>query len=120
LGAHAPSRAAVYPTLSLLAQQDYLQSKKAGGGKKPYSITAEGVAYLARHKDAVAGVKARMDLAAQALSNHCPPEMVREAFHTQRYALHMQQGSWSQEEASLVDAILAKAARDILGGNRQV
>ena len=49
VGAYAPSPGAVYPTLTLLAEQDYLQSKKAGGGKKPYSITAEGVSYLAQH-----------------------------------------------------------------------
>jgi hypothetical protein len=119
VGAHAPSPGAVYPTLTLPAEQDYWQSKKAAGGRKPYSMRAEGVSFLAQHKDTAAGVKARMDLAAQALSNHSTPEMVREAFHTLPHALHMQQGPWSQEQASRVGFILAKAARDILGDDRQ-
>jgi DNA-binding PadR family transcriptional regulator len=118
-GAYAPSPGAVYPTLTLLVEQDYLQSQEAGGGKKLYSITAEGVSYLAQHKDAVEGVKARMDLAAQAFSNHATPAMVRQAFQTLRHALHMRQGPWSQDEAGRVRAILEKAARDILGGSGQ-
>ena len=85
-GAYAPSPGAVYPTLTLLVEQDHLQSEEVGGGKKLYTITAEGLAFLAENRAAVDGVLARMDLAAQAFSNHATPESVREAFHTLRHS----------------------------------
>ena len=118
-GAYAPSPGAVYPTLTLLVEQDHLQSEEVGGGKKLYTITREGMAFLAQNKDAVDGVKARMDLAAQAFSNHSTPDKVREAFHTLRHCLHMRQGPWSEEEATRIRSILDKAARDIVGGSGQ-
>jgi DNA-binding PadR family transcriptional regulator len=118
-GAYAPSPGAVYPTLTLLVEQDHLQSEEVGGGKKLYSITPEGQAFLAENKDVVDGVMARMDLAAQAFTNHSTPDKVREAFHTLRHSLHMRQGPWSDEEASRIRTILEKAARDIVGGSGQ-
>ncbi len=118
-GAYAPSPGAVYPTLTLLVEQDHLQSEEAGGGKKLYTITAEGLAFLAENKAAVDGVMARMDLAAQAFSNHSTPDSVREAFHTLRHSLHMRQGPWTEEEALRIRAILEMAARDIVGGKGQ-
>lgn len=115
-GAYAPSPGAVYPTLTLLVEQDHLQSEEVGGGKKLYTITPEGTAFLTQNKAAVDGVMARMDLAAQAFHNHSTPDMVREAFHTLRHALHMRQGPWTEEEAARIRAVLEKAARDIVGG----
>lgn len=118
-GAYAPSPGVVYPTLTLLVEQDHLQSEEVGGGKKLYTITLDGMAFLAQNKAAVDGVMARMDLAAQAFYNHSTPDMVREAFHTLRHSLHMRQGPWTDEEATRVRAVLEKAARDIVGGGGQ-
>jgi DNA-binding PadR family transcriptional regulator len=118
-GAYAPSPGAVYPTLTLLVEQDHLQSEEVGGGKKLYTITPEGQAFLAQNKAAVDGVMARMDLAAQAFNNHATPDTVREAFHTLRHSLHMRQGPWTEEEATRIRAILEKAAREIVGGREQ-
>jgi DNA-binding PadR family transcriptional regulator len=118
-GAYAPSPGAVYPTLTLLVEQDHLQSEEAGGGKKLYTITPEGLAFLAQNKATVDGVMARMDLAAQAFSNHSTPDSVHEAFHTLRHALHMRQGPWTEAEATRIRAILEMAARDIVGGKGQ-
>jgi DNA-binding PadR family transcriptional regulator len=118
-GAYAPSPGAVYPTLTLLVEQDHLQSEEAGGGKKLYAITPEGRAFLEQNKATVDGVMARMELAAQAFSNHSTPDSVREAFHTLRHALHMRQGPWTEAEATRIRAILEMAARDIVGGKGQ-
>jgi DNA-binding PadR family transcriptional regulator len=118
-GAYAPSPGAVYPTLTLLVEQDHLQSEEAGGGKKLYTITPEGRAFLEQNKATVDGVMARMDLAAQAFSNHSTPDSVREAFHTLHHALHMRQGPWTEAEATRIRAILEMAARDIVGGKGQ-
>jgi DNA-binding PadR family transcriptional regulator len=102
-GAYAPSPGAVYPTLTLLVEQDHLQSEEVGGGKKLYTITPEGLAFLAP----------------QAFSNHATPESVREAFHTLRHSLHMRQGPWTEAEAARIRGILEMAARDIVGGRGQ-
>ncbi len=119
-GAYAPSPGAVYPTLTLLVEQDHLQSEEVGGGKKLYTITPEGQAFLEQNRATVDGVMARMDLAASAFANHSTPDMVREAFHTLHHALHMRQGPWTEGEAARIRAVLEKAARDIVGGSGQV
>ncbi|MGB9142909.1 MAG: PadR family transcriptional regulator [Aestuariivirga sp.] len=118
-GSYAPSPGAVYPTLTLLVEQDHLQSEDAGGGKKLYTITPQGTAFLEQNRAAVDGVMARMELAASAFANHATPDMVREAFHTLRHALHMRQGPWTEQEAARIRAILEKAAREIVGGGGQ-
>ena len=115
-GAYAPSPGAVYPTLTLLVEQDHLQSEEAGGGKKLYTITPEGLAFLEQNRAAVDGVMARMDLAASAFANHSTPDMVREAFHTLHHSLHMRRGPWTESEATRIRAVLEKAAREIVGG----
>jgi hypothetical protein len=56
-----------------------------------------------------------MDLAASAFASRSTPDMVREAYHTLRHALHMRRGPWTQAEAERVRAIMEKAARDIVG-----
>ncbi|MDZ5453130.1 PadR family transcriptional regulator [Labrys sp. ZIDIC5] len=115
-GAYAPSPGAVYPTLTLLEEQDHIRNEASDGTKKLYTITPEGEAFLAENRDAVDGVMARMDLAASAFSARSTPEMVREALHTFRHALQMHRGPWTQAEAERIRAIIEKAARDIVGG----
>ena len=118
-GSYAPSPGAVYPTLTMLVEQDHLQSEEVGGGKKLYTITPEGLAFLEQNRATVDGVMARMDLAASAFANHSTPDMVREAFHTLHHSLHMRRGPWTEAEAIRIRAVLEKAARDIIGGSGQ-
>ena len=113
-GAYAPSPGAVYPTLTLLEEQDLIRSEAAGGAKKLYTITPEGQAFLADNKVSVDAVMARMDLAASAFASHSTPEMVREAYRTLKHALHMRRGPWTVAEAERVRSVIEKAARDIL------
>jgi hypothetical protein len=54
-GAYAPSPGAVYPTLTLLEELGHA-SVASGDGKKLYTITAEGNAFLAANKEAVDAV----------------------------------------------------------------
>ena len=115
-GAYAPSPGAVYPTLTLLEEQDLIRSEAVGGAKKLYTITPEGQAFLAENKVSVDAVMARMELAASAFANHSTPDMVREAYRTLKHALHMRRGPWTAAEAERVRAVIEKAARDIVGG----
>ena len=117
-GAYAPSPGAVYPTLTLLEEQDHIRSEAQAGGKKLYSITEDGQAYLDANKVSVDAVLARMDLAASAFASHSTPDMVREAYRTLKHALHMRRGPWTSAEAERVRAVIEKAARDIVGGDQ--
>ena len=114
-GSYAPTPGAVYPTLTLLEEQDLIRSEAAGGAKKLYTITPEGEAFLVQNKVNVDAVMARLDLAASAFASHSTPDMVREAYRTLKHALHMRRGPWTVAEAERVRAIIEKAARDIVG-----
>jgi DNA-binding PadR family transcriptional regulator len=115
-GAYAPSPGAVYPTLTLLEEQDLIRSESADGGKKLYGATPAGEAYLKDNEAAVNGVMQRMDLAASALGARATPESVREAVHTLRQALGMHRGGWSTEEEKRVARLIERAAKEIVGG----
>jgi DNA-binding PadR family transcriptional regulator len=115
-GAYAPSPGAVYPTLTLLEEQDYIASEAASGTKKLYQITDAGRAFLDENVVALKGIQSRMELAAQAYSMHSTPEMVREAIRTLKQALHMRRGPWTPEEAERVRRLIEATARQIVGG----
>ncbi|MGE3871926.1 MAG: PadR family transcriptional regulator [Parvibaculaceae bacterium] len=115
-GAYAPSPGAVYPTLTLLEEQDYIVAEAAGGTKKLYQITDAGRAFLDENDVALKGIQSRMDLAAQAFSVHSTPETVREAVRTLKQALHMRRGPWTPEEAERVRKLIEATARQIVGG----
>ena len=52
-GMYSPSAGTVYPTLTLLEDMGYARVNVEEGGKKIYSITDEGRAYLAQNRSAV-------------------------------------------------------------------
>jgi DNA-binding PadR family transcriptional regulator len=52
-GAYSPSPGTVYPTLTMLEDLGYARISADEGGRKVYSITAEGSAYLAAHSETV-------------------------------------------------------------------
>ena len=105
-GAYAPSPGAVYPTLTLLEEQDYIAAEAQSGTKKLYQITEAGRAFLDENAVALRGIQARMDLAAQAFSIHSTPEIVREAIRTLKQALHMRRGP-NTSPATGLEAIAA-------------
>jgi DNA-binding PadR family transcriptional regulator len=55
-GAYTPSPGVIYPTLTLLEELGYVTAADAGGGKKLYTITAEGQAFLASNSQPVHGL----------------------------------------------------------------
>ncbi len=114
-GAYSPSPGAVYPTLTLLEEQDYIAAEAQGGTKKLYQATEAGRQFLAENAVALKGVQSRMDLAAHAFSVHSTPEIVREAVRTLREALHMRRGPWTAEEAERVRKLIEATARQIVG-----
>jgi len=59
-GFYSPSPGAVYPTLQALEDQDLVTSEVAEG-KKVYSITEAGIAYMEEHKDRAKGHRDRWE-----------------------------------------------------------
>lgn len=114
-GAYAPSPGAVYPTLTMLEEQDLISAEAAEGSKRLYTITDAGRAFLEENAAQVEGIFARINLAAAAFSRHMAPDEVHEAWKTLRQAMNMKRTIWTKEETERVVAILAKAARDIFG-----
>ncbi|WP_038489053.1 PadR family transcriptional regulator [Janthinobacterium agaricidamnosum] len=113
-GAYAPSPGAVYPTLTMLEEQDQIVAAESAGGKKLYSITGIGRAYLLEHRSQVDGILARLDMFARVQARRALPERVHQAMHTLKHALLLRKGSWDEAEAGRVCAILQQAANQII------
>ncbi len=114
-GAYAPSPGAVYPTLTMLEEQDLISAEATEGSKRLFTITDAGRAFLQENAAQVEGILARINLAAAAFSRHMAPDEVREAWKTLRQAMNMKRTPWTKEETDRVVVILAKATRDIFG-----
>ncbi len=112
-GAYSPSPGAIYPTLSLLEDEGLLSSATDSGGKRVYSLTDAGKAWLKENRAAVEGVMQRMRLAARMMSGQVAPASVREAVRTLKQAVAMKPGDWSDEEEARIVEILMGAVRDI-------
>lgn len=115
-GSYAPSPGAIYPTLTLLEEQELVLSEAIAGGKKSYAATLEGRRFLAANSDQVKALMTRIDIMAGAKTTESMPESIMHAIHTLRHAI-MAKG-WGDGEATRVCAILEKAARDILSGRK--
>jgi DNA-binding PadR family transcriptional regulator len=59
-GFYSPSPGVVYPTLQALEDQDLIRSTTEEGGKRIYSITEQGTAYLEEHKEQAGRHRDRM------------------------------------------------------------
>lgn len=113
-GAYAPSPGAIYPNLTLLEELGHVQARSAEGSRRQYEITPQGRAYLEENADAVRGVLARLEIAAQAVGGAMPPPEVQEAMHTLRRALMFHRGEWSAAEIERVRSLIEAAAADIV------
>ncbi len=113
-GSYSPSPGTIYPTLTLLEEQELVVSEAAAGGKKSYSATLAGRQFLAENSEQVKALMARVDIMAGAKSGGAMPDSVMHAVHTLRHAI-MAKGGWSEAEGARIKSILEKAARDILG-----
>src|SRR5450830_1947302 len=116
-GAYAPSPGAVYPTLTLLEEQDYVTAAESASGKKLYTITELGRGYLDENRAQVDGILARLDMFARVQARKALPERVHQAMHTLKHALLLNKTSWSDAEAERVSAVLEQAANAIVDGH---
>jgi DNA-binding PadR family transcriptional regulator len=75
-GAYSPSPGVIYPTLTLLEELGHVSGADAGGGRKLYTVTDQGLAFLTDNGAAVLGLFERMGQAS-ARSAAFAPQIIR-------------------------------------------
>jgi DNA-binding PadR family transcriptional regulator len=112
-GAYSPSPGVVYPTLTLLEEMGYATAKEEGG-KKLYSITPEGQAYLDSQAAAVSALFERIAEVATANRGRRSPQILR-AMENLRTALRLKLsgGPLSEAQVQAVAAALDAAAKGV-------
>ena len=113
-GTYSPSPGIIYPTLTLLEELGYARIAAETGGRKLYSITDEGTAFLAANRPAVDTVMARMAAISQAYGGGPAPEIQR-AMHNLETALliRLGRGPLGAEQVRAVTVILDRAAVEV-------
>ncbi|MBQ1559541.1 MULTISPECIES: PadR family transcriptional regulator [Caulobacter] len=112
-GAYSPSPGVVYPTLTLLEELGYVVASDAGGGKKLYTITPEGEAFLASNEQPVRSLFERMAEAASASAAFSPQILrARENLKT-ALRLKLHGGQLSAEQITAIAKALDDAAAAI-------
>jgi DNA-binding PadR family transcriptional regulator len=113
-GAYSPSPGVVYPTLSLLEDLGYARAEAAEGGKKLYTVTPEGKAFLETQAGALSLLKARMEEAAVTGRRSNAPQ-IRRAMGNLAMALQLRlsRGPLSDEQVQAVAAAIDAAAQAI-------
>jgi DNA-binding PadR family transcriptional regulator len=112
-GGYAPSPGSVYPTLTLLEELGYVRSTATEGTKRLFEITADGRRHLRDNAAALTSARARMEMAARAVSGEMPPPDVHHAMHTLKAALMFHRGGWDDAEITRVTDVIRSAAEQI-------
>jgi DNA-binding PadR family transcriptional regulator len=86
-GDYSPSPGVVYPTLSMIEDMGYATAAQEQGGRKLYTLTPDGEAFLAENKPQVDAIFARFDGANSAQRGDLAP--VFRAMENLRMAVRM-------------------------------
>jgi DNA-binding PadR family transcriptional regulator len=113
-GAYSPSPGVIYPTLTMLEDLGYATVEIADGGKKKYTITPEGQAFLDANKAQVDAVFARMSDAGKTYGRGLSPDVAR-AIGGLRSALmtRLKRGNLDEAQARNLAAVLRRAAEEV-------
>ena len=106
-GAYSPSPGTVYPTLTMLEDIGYARASTDEGGRKVYSITDEGRAYLAEHSATVDSIFDRIAKFVEGFFD----EPMMELNHSMR---RLGRAAYSRATRNLSDAERMKRIREIL------
>lgn len=115
-GRYSPSPGTIYPTLTLLEDMGYASSAAESGGKKVYSITDEGRAYLAENRTTVDDVLERVsELGASIFGDSVRPAHEAMATLGRTYWRVTMRQRASAETIAKVAEILQRAAAEVDG-----
>ena len=112
-GSYSPSPGVIYPTLTLLEELGYTTMAESGGGRKRYSITDAGQAFLAENRTEADTLLSRM-ANADAPRPGRPPPVVR-ALENFKLAVRMRLAgaALTDEQAHAFAQILDNAAQQL-------
>ncbi len=112
-GSYSPSPGVIYPTLSWLDDMGYAVIEPAEGGRKRYSITPEGKAFLAANRATIDALMARAGKGRGGREG-VPAPVVR-AMENLKLAmrLRLRRGEVSEEAAEAIAAALDRAAQTV-------
>lgn len=109
-GSYIPSPGVIYPTLTLLEELGHATVVE-GGGKKLYTITPDGEAWLAEHRAAANAALARIDGVGADKSAGRTPELVRATENLKlALRLRLERGKVGEAEIQAIAAALDAAA----------
>ncbi len=115
-GRYAPSPGIVYPTLTLLEELGYVSVDTAdGGGRKRYSATDAGRAFLAANRAITDELMARMEGGVDGAGPRAgrPPQVVR-ALENLKLAMRLRLAApLTEEQAHEFAAVLDRAAQQL-------
>jgi DNA-binding PadR family transcriptional regulator len=113
-GGYAPSPGVVYPTLTLLEEEGYATVSSAEGGKKLYTVTAQGAEHLKANQGVLKAIFGRMEQAGRAFGRGRSPQIMR-AMMNLGFALRMRadRGSLTPEQIRKIAEAIDAAARVI-------
>nr|WP_246753029.1 PadR family transcriptional regulator [Sinorhizobium sp. BG8] len=113
-GSYSPSPGVIYPTLSWLDDMGYALIEAAEGGRKRYSITPEGQAFLVANQAAVEELLARSKASGFAGRDGVPAQVVR-AMENLKLAMRLRfkRGPLDQDTAETIAAALDQAAQTV-------
>lgn len=113
-GNYAPSAGTIYPTLTLLEEQELIAPAPEAGSKKTYEATGKGLQFLEQNAEAVQALMTRIDIMAEGSAATAPSPALMSALQTFRSAV-MAKANASPEEQARVREIVEQAARQIMG-----
>lgn len=115
-GLYVPSPGVIYPTLTLLEEQDFLEPAVAGNGRKSYQITELGKQELQKHQAAIEVIFARLAGAGREHRHEGNlAEGIAEVMHRLRYLLrgNMMRADLTQEQVGRINQALLTAVEEI-------
>jgi len=113
-GSYSPSPGVIYPTLSWLDDMGYAAIEPAEGGRKRYSITPEGKAFLTANRSAIDDLMARAGGGGPGGREGVPAPVVR-AMENLKLALRLRlkRGDLDAASAEAIAAALDLAAQTV-------
>lgn len=116
-GSYSPSPGTVYPTLTMMEEQGYLKGQSAdASGRKSYSVTDAGRAYLEENRALADAMLARLNGTVDGAGPRAgrPPQVTR-ALENLKMAIRMRLSSepLSVEQANAFAAILDLTAQQV-------
>ena len=109
-GGYSPSPGVVYPTLTLLEEMGHAVVSEERAGRKLYTLSPEGLAFLEANRTAANDVLGRID--AGAAARRGPPSPVVRAMENLQTALRLRlkgQDATAEQIRAIADAIDAAA-----------